>query len=335
MKAKLVNLTSAALQISTPRQSNFIHDCFRRFLASWILPLLLLMAPAMVQAQFNFVTNNGAITITKYTGTNTVVVIPGTTNGYPVTSIGFEAFFGGDLTSVTIPNGVTSLGIAAFEECWYLISVTLPDSITNIAEAAFGGCISLTNVMIPNSVTSIGDQAFTECFSLTSVTIPNRINSILEFTFQNDPGLTNVMIPNCVTSIGEQAFFNCTNLISVYFTGNAPTADATAFKNDTNVTLYYLPGTTGWGTSFPGLPKALWFLPTPMILDARPGFGVQTNRFGFIISGATNNSVVVETCTNLATPIWSSVWTNILTNAWSYFSDPAWTNYPSRFYRLR
>ena len=62
---------------------------------------------------------------------------------------------------------------------------------------------------------------------------------------------------------------------------------------------------------------------------------MQTNGFGFIISWATNVSVVVEACTNLANPIWSPVGTNTLTGGSSYFSDPQWTNYPARFYRLR
>jgi hypothetical protein len=62
---------------------------------------------------------------------------------------------------------------------------------------------------------------------------------------------------------------------------------------------------------------------------------VTSNRFGFIISWATNTSVVEEACTNLANPTWSPVGTNALTGGSAYFSDPQWTNYPGRFYRLR
>ena len=106
------------------------------------------------------------------------------------------------------------------------------------------------------------------------------------------------------------------------------------FSGDNNATVYYLPGTTGWGTTFGGRPTALWFLPNPLILNNGPSFGVQTNGFGFIISWATNTSVVVEACTNLANPVWSPVSTNTLTDGSSYFSDPQWTNYPDRFYRV-
>jgi hypothetical protein len=107
------------------------------------------------------------------------------------------------------------------------------------------------------------------------------------------------------------------------------------FYGDTNATVYYLPGTTGWGTTFGGLPTALSFLPNPLILTSGPGFGVQSDAFGFIISWATNLPVVVEACTNPANHSWSSLKTNALTGGWSYFSDPQWTNYPGRFYRLR
>jgi hypothetical protein len=95
-----------------------------------------------------------------------------------------------------------------------------------------------------------------------------------------------------------------------------------------------LPGTTGWGATFDGLPTAPWFLPNPLILNHGPGFGVQPGGFGFTISWATNGSVVVEAATNLANPVWIPVSTNnTLTDGTNYFSDPQWTNYPVRFYR--
>ena len=121
----------------------------------------------------------------------------------------------------------------------------------------------------------------------------------------------------------------------MYFQGNAPNdGGVNAFSYD-NATAYYLPGTTGWGATYSGLPTAPWFLPNPLILANQPGFGVQTNRFGFTISWATNLQVAVDACTNIANPTWFSVRTNTLTNGSSYFSDPQWTNYPARFYRLR
>ena len=64
-------------------------------------------------------------------------------------------------------------------------------------------------------------------------------------------------------------------------------------------------------------------------------FGVQNNQFGFNITGSSNLVIVVEVCTNLANPAWSPLKTNTLAGVASYFSDPQWTNYPRRFYRVR
>jgi hypothetical protein len=145
--------------------------------------------------------------------------------------------------------------------------------------------------------------------------------------------LTSVTIPNSVTSIRDFAFASCASLEAAYFQGNAPGGDATVFASD-NGTVYYLPGTAGWGPTFGGLPTALWMLPYPLILNNGPGFGAQTNGFGFTISWATNLPVVVEATTNLADPVWTPVATNTLAGGWSYFSDPDWRNYPARFYRI-
>jgi hypothetical protein len=131
-------------------------------------------------------------------------------------------------------------------------------------------------------------------------------------------------------------FKNCTSLTGVYFQSNAPSVLEATFWYDNDARVYSLPGTTGWSNFYnnTGFWPTPWSLPYPLILNGS-SYGVQTNAFGFIISWATNIPVVVEACTNLSNPIWSSLGTNTLTSGWCYFSDPQWTNYPSRFYRLR
>jgi hypothetical protein len=104
------------------------------------------------------------------------------------------------------------------------------------------------------------------------------------------------------------------------------------FDGDINATVYYLLGTTGWGPTLGGRPTVLW---NPQVPTSDASFGVRTNGFGFTITGSSNLVIVVEVCVNLAHPIWSPVGTNTLTGGSSYFSDPKWTNYPGRFYRLR
>jgi len=103
------------------------------------------------------------------------------------------------------------------------------------------------------------------------------------------------------------------------------------FSGDNKATVYYLPGITGWGRTFGDRPTALW---KPLVETSDGSFGMRTNQFGFNIIWASGMVIVVESCTNLVNPAWSPVGTNTLTGGSSYFSDPQWTNYPGRFYRL-
>ena len=170
------------------------------------------------------------------------VTIPSTLGGKPVTSIGNYAFYIDctGLTSVTIPDSVTSIGSSAFYGCRGLTSVTIPDSVTSIGSSAFSNCSRLTSVAIPDSVTSIGHSAFNQCSgltsvslgdgltyigtnafyacsSLTSVTIPDSVRIIDKGAFDSCRALTNVTIPNSVTSIEMDAFNNCNSLWTEWY----------------------------------------------------------------------------------------------------------------------
>jgi hypothetical protein len=229
-----------------------------------------------------------------------------------------------------VSNGVTAIGTNAFSSCTSLISVTLGNSVTSIGNDAFYVCPQMTSVTLGNSVISIGYEAFSDCFSLTSVTIPNSVTSIGEGAFFTCSKLTSVTIGNGVTNIALGAFEECTNLNGIYFKGNPPTLGSSVFSGDNNATVYYPPGTTGWSTTFGGVKT--W---NPQVQTNSATFGVRSNRFGFTINGNMGLVIVVEACTNLANPIWSTLGTNTLISNASYFSDPKWTNYRARFYHLR
>lgn len=290
-----------------------------------------------------------------------------------VTSIGACAFsYCYRLANATILRGVTSISDCMFFDCTSLTNVAIPESVANIGEFVFYHCIGLTNVTLPKSVSSIGRNVFGGCINLTAIEvdarcpfftsldgvlfngdqtllvqfpsgkagsylIPDGVTTINDFAFDFCASLSSVRIPRSVAHLGDSAFSYCSNLKTVLFEGGAPSCGAEVFTGTELATVYYQQGTTGWSETFAGRPTALWQLPYPTILTTAPDFGIQTNAFGFTISWATNASVVVEASPNLANPAWLPVSTNTIsaTTGWSYFSDPDWTNYPSRLYRLR
>lgn len=127
----------------------------------WFLALVF-ASPLVARAQFNFATNAGTLTITLYTGPQQgSVVIPAQTNGMPIICIGQSAFaYGYNITTVTIPESITSIADSAFQECVLLRTLTIPDSVVSIGNYAFATCTNLMEITIGRGVKSIGDYGF-------------------------------------------------------------------------------------------------------------------------------------------------------------------------------
>ncbi|MCD7729186.1 MAG: leucine-rich repeat protein, partial [Clostridia bacterium] len=132
-----------------------------------------------------------------------------------ITSISAYAFAGWNVTSITIPDSVTSIGSSVFYGCTSLTSITIPDSVTSIGSWAFYGCTSLERVTIGEAVETIGDRAFYNCTSLTSIEIPDSITAIGRGAFYDCDSLESVTIGEAVETIGSYAFWRCTALTSI------------------------------------------------------------------------------------------------------------------------
>ena len=205
------------------------------------------------------VDDSGNATITKYTGSDTDVVIPYEIEGNEVVCIGFAAFSvsGLQLTSVVIPKSITTIGERAFNAGKFT-NITIPDSVTTIDKYAFSHCDNLTSLIIPDSVTSLGKGICSTCSKLTSVTFPNSITGITGFSLHGESfvvpnhitwidvyGLagstfTNITIPNSVTRIGDHAFYGCSNLTNITIPDSVTSINDMTFcycSSLTNITI--------------------------------------------------------------------------------------------------
>ena len=218
------------------------------------------------------------VTITKYTGTESTVILPSTINSWPVTKIGEDAFQDNTtITSVTIPASVTEIGANAFAGCTNLTSVTyggdwskltiqsgnpaVEDAAKDAAnEQLFDFEFILNNtavvvisykgtaadVTIPSRykgkpVTVIDPVAFYNNSAVTSVTIPDSVTAIPDYAFGFCSQLTNISIPNSVTFIGFSAFNSCTSLKSITLPSSLSTIQSYAFYNCGNLKTIRIP----------------------------------------------------------------------------------------------
>ena len=177
-----------------------------------------------------------------------------------------------DLTSIKIPEGVTSIGAEAFSGCGMLepkllvydkgtkcygwignnekcIEVVIPEGVTSIGEAAFENCINLTSINVPEGVTNIGAEAFYGCFSLANINIPEGVTSIGAFVFRHCNSLASVDIPAKVTIIGNWAFSDCGGLTSINIPEGVTSIGNSAFYHCGGLTSIKIPeGVTSIGT---------------------------------------------------------------------------------------
>lgn len=159
----------------------------------------------------------------------------------------FALFWGERITSVDIPNTVTSIGSSAFEHCRSLKSVTLPNSITRIGSDAFFDCTSLTSINIPDGVQALSGT-FDDCSSLESILIPASVRDIGGFVFRGCTGLKSIAVEaETPPTTGYWCFEGVDKTIPVYVPNSAMDAykSADGWKDFTNFQELYITGTQG------------------------------------------------------------------------------------------
>ena len=221
------------------------------------------------EGDYTYTISSEKATITKYTGSDTAIILPEKLGKYPVTAIGENAFkdnktlqtvlcsgaittlgehaFSGcvSLTTVTLPNALTVIGLYAFDGCTALESIVLPDSVTTIGYRAFANCTKLSSINIPLNWTTVniwnGGDIFKGCVKLTSLTVPEGITAIPNYAFEDCNYLQTITLPSTLTSIGESAFSGCIALNNVTVPIGTTSLGESAFKGCTSLTTITLP----------------------------------------------------------------------------------------------
>ena len=234
-----------------------------------------------IEGDYIFGKPNGLNTLLYYLGNEQRLNLPVNYEGESYIIGAYTFKNNTTITSIVIPNNVTSIGDEAFYNCEGLTSITIPNSVTSIGYRAFYGCSGLTSITIPNSVTSIGIKAFNGCSGLESIVvdkgnttydsrdncnslietrnnrlivgckksvIPNNVTSIGDGAFYGCSGLTSITIPNSVTSIGIEAFYGCSGLTSITIPNSVTSIGYQAFAYCSGLTSVTIgDGVTSFG----------------------------------------------------------------------------------------
>ena len=186
------------------------------------------------------VVNNGDI---SYSGD---IVIPKTVTKdgvqYDVKGIAESAFnYCVNVTSVTIPNSVTTIGYSAFNHCISLTSIVIPNSVTSVGENAFEGCENLVSVTLSNAITSIEFRTFLDCVKLKDINIPESVIDIDDEAFENCRALKSLIIPNSVEQLGDHLFRFCSSLESIVIPEKVTVLPSAIFQGCSSLKKVSLP----------------------------------------------------------------------------------------------
>ncbi len=288
--------------------------------------------------------------------------------GTNVLGIGDYAFYNcTSLTNLVFPDKLIAIGDWAFGWCDGVDTIAIPDHVTGIGEFAFYGSGAVL-LDIGNSATNIPVSAFANCTGLGyirvaagnpaytgsadgvwfdkaqttlilcpalyigSFVVPGTVTNIADSAFENCAWLTKVEVPRSVFVIWDHAFDSCSRLTNLTFFGDAPALGDFAFAHvGAGAKVYYYYGTSGWSSTYGGLPTVM--LLTPPKIGGGGYVGIQSGKFHFAVKGAANQNVTVEVSENLVD--WVGLQEMTLSGANDDFGDSEGANHPRRFYRVR
>jgi len=286
-----------------------------------LLPVLLcLAAPTFVRAQLSFYTNSGSITITGYNpagGPN--LIIPSTTNGFPVTVIGQNAFQFLNLTNVLIPNSITMISNYAFYGCQRLTNVMLPASLAGVGRIMFNYCTNLQDISVNNAnpaFSSAGGVLFNKAQTTLlqcpnglqgSYVVPGTVTSLSWGAFSGTR-LSNVSLPASVTNMENYVFDYCASLT------NFSAAAANPSFMSTNGVLFTKDQTTLM--AFPGAIAGVYVVPNTVTNIAGAAFDYSVLSQVILPNSLKNISLLAfGSCPNLASIIIPASVTNVMVGA--------------------
>lgn len=203
-------------------------------------------APSGVQVENGIkygITTQGTATVVGLDDTSiTDLVIPETLGGAPVTAIDSKAFYlNNHLKSVSLPEGITSIGDSAFGGCRKISNLILPDTIQSIGSQAFSSCSALVSVKLPSSLDTLGFASFSYCESLESISLPEGFKSLEGQTFKECTSLNTVSLPQSLQVIDYLDFSNCTQLASITLPTNLTRINFSAFSGCASLQRVSLP----------------------------------------------------------------------------------------------
>jgi len=184
--------------------------------------------------------------ITGYKGSDSHITLPQIHDGIPVKSIGDSAFFGSDIRSINISEGITRIGKSTFQNCVSLTKVIFPDSLNTIGSSAFENCYALEYIDIPNNINQIGKYAFKNS-GLQSVTISADTTNSLAFA--ECPYLETVEFTYGAEYIETRAFYNCQAIKTISISSSVKIIEPYAFENCKNIHYMNFENVSGWATA--------------------------------------------------------------------------------------